>query len=202
MKLTYQKCSCLNIFVWVCLVTVPLLFGFYSIKLGQDTNWDLLNYHLYNPYAYLHDRIHLDLAPAGLQSYFNPFLDVAYFSALSVLSPKFMGFLIGLVQGISFVFIYKICGQVLGRGREGYALFLALAGLLSVGFLSEVGTTLNDSLIAVFPLASLWLAFSAIGQADGEFRKAVAPIVMSGVLIGLGCGYNAALHFTFESAHR
>jgi len=46
---------------------VPLAFGLYAVKLGQDTNWDLLNYHLYNPFAYLNDRLSLDLALAGLQ---------------------------------------------------------------------------------------------------------------------------------------
>ena len=59
----------------ILLLLVPLGFGFYSIYLGQDTNWDLMNYHLYNPYAYINDRLSLDLAPAGIQTYFNPFLD-------------------------------------------------------------------------------------------------------------------------------
>lgn len=159
------------------MVFVPVLFGLYSIRLGQDINWNLLNYHLYNPCSYIHHRFHLDLAPAGLQSYFNPFLDVAYFTAISALNPKTVGFLIGLVQGLSFIFVYKIAVQILSKGRDGYAIFLGMAGLLSVGFLSEVGTTLHDSLVGVLSLASLWLAMSAIGyMADNDQRRSVALI--------------------------
>lgn len=186
--MSQQKHLFWKVFTFACLVTVPILFGFYSINLGQDINWDLQNYHLYNPYAYLNDRIHLDLAPAGLQTYFNPYLDLVYFTALSALSPKSVGFLIGLVQGLSFIFIYQIAGQVLGEGRQAYALFLGLAGVLSVGFLSEVGTTLHDSLVGVLPLASLWLSISAIGYAGSEFRKSAALMSMSGFLIGVACG--------------
>lgn len=184
-----QKYSFWNVLAFSSMVFVPVLFGAYSISLGQDINWDLLNYHLYNPYSYIHDRIHLDLAPAGLQTYFNPFLDLAYFTAISTLSPKTVGFIIGLVQGLSFIFIYKIAGQIIGKGREAYAIFLGMAGLLSVGFLSEVGTTLHDSLVGVLPLASLWLAMSAIGyMAANDQRRSVALIGMSGALIGLACG--------------
>jgi len=148
----------------------------------------LLNYHLYNPYAYLHHRLHFDLAPAGLQTYFNPFLDLAYFSALSVLTPKSVGFLIGLLQGLSFVVVYEIAGQVLGKEREGHALFLGMTGLLSVGFLSEVGTTFNDSLVGVISLASLWLAMLAVGYIDQKSKQAVALIGVSGLLAGIGSG--------------
>ena len=50
-----------------------------SVLMGQDANWDLRNYHLYNPFALLHGRLWRDLMPAGPQSYFNPLLDVPYY---------------------------------------------------------------------------------------------------------------------------
>ena len=50
-----------------------------SVLLGQDANWDLRNYHLYNPFALLNSRTGIDLMPAGLQSTFNPLLDVPYY---------------------------------------------------------------------------------------------------------------------------
>lgn len=40
--------------------------------LGQDTSWDTLNYHFYNPYALLEGRLGWDIQPAGRQMYFNP----------------------------------------------------------------------------------------------------------------------------------
>ena len=46
------------------------------LHLGQDRNWDLANYHLYNPHALLGGRYGFDIAPAQLQTWHNPMLDV------------------------------------------------------------------------------------------------------------------------------
>ena len=175
---------------WIFLLFVPLLFGLYSVNLGQDKNWDLLNYHLYNPYAYLNDRLSLDLAPAGPQTYFNPFLDLAYFIALSHLSPRTVGFLLGFIQGLNFILVYRISSHVLREHKLNtlYSLLLALCGVLSVGFLSEIGTTINDSLVALFPLLSLWIVISFAGSIKDNQHPAIAMILCSGVLAGIGCG--------------
>lgn len=171
-------------------ILVPLAFGLYSIKLGQDTNWDLLNYHLYNPYAYLHDRLSYDLAPAGLQTYFNPFLDLAYLFMISKWPPNMVGFLIGLFQGLNFVLIYGISRHVLKEHKSNnvYALLLTLAAMFSVGFLSEVGTTLNDSLTSVFPLLSLWMIIAYFSKLKDGRSPTLVLIVFSGVIAGIGCG--------------
>lgn len=176
--------------VWACLAFVPLAFGAYSVLLGQDINWDLLNYHLYNAYSFLNNRIDVDLAPAGLQTYFNPILDTVYFLAITNLSPKAVGFSLGVAQGLNFIFVYKISSHVL-KGRRGddlCSLFLALAGVLSVGFLSEVGTTLNDSLIVIFPLISLWIILSRLGDVIEGRRSAWVFVFLSGLIVGIGCG--------------
>jgi hypothetical protein len=168
---------------------VPLAFGFYSVTLGQDTNWDLQNYHLYSPYAYLNDRIDLDLAPAGRQTYFNPFLDLAYFFAVAHLGPRSVGFLLGFIQGLNFILVYGISRHVLSEHRQGdtYSLLLALAGVLSAGFLSQLGTTLGDSVIALFPLLSLRMVISSVGPLDVGKRSTLVLVLGSGALAGIGC---------------
>ena len=145
---------------------VALAFGVWSILLGQDRNWDLLNYHLYNPYAFLNDRIEVDLAPAGAQTFFSPVLDIAYFTAISHLHPRTVGFMLGFLQGLNFLLLYKIATRVLKDSERGdmYSLLLALAGVLTVGFLAGVGLTMQDSLVALFPLLSLWIILSSIGS--------------------------------------
>jgi hypothetical protein len=170
---------------------VALACGFYALTLGQDMNWDLLNYHLYNPYAFLNDRIEMDLAPAGLQSYFSPMLDIAYFFAISNLHPKTVGFLLGFLQGLNFLLVYKIAILVLRQHEQKNAisLLLALAAILTVGFLAEVGNTMHDSLVALFPLLSLWMVISTIQSLrKGNHRPAMALITAAGILAGIGIG--------------
>ena len=89
-------------------VIVPLLFGLYSLLLGADANWDLYNYHLYNPFAWLHGKLRTDLAPAGMQSYFNPLLDTALYLLNTHLPSRVVGFLLGVLHGSTFVLIVAI----------------------------------------------------------------------------------------------
>ena len=173
----------------IILLAVPLCFGLYSVILGQDTNFDLRNYHLYNPYAFLNGRLSFDLAPAGLQTYYNPFLDVAYFFAISHLRPRTVGFLIGFIQGLNFILVYSISNHVLKehKWRNVYSLILAMGGLLSVGFLSEVGTIFNDSLIAVVLLLSLWMIIAYVDKLKEDQRTFSSLLMCSGILAGIGC---------------
>lgn len=184
--MNFWKAKLTPIFIFIYLLSVPMIFGIYSIRLGQDINWDLQNYHLYNAYSYLNNRIHFDLAPAGLQSYFNPLLDVIYWHTIAALGPKATGFLIAFIQGISIVFIYMIATRILG-GRGLYSIFIATAGVLSVGFLSEIGTTLHDSLIGLLTLISLWLGVLAIEDIN-EKQFSLPLIAAAGILIGFACG--------------
>lgn len=170
---------------------VALVFGAWSIMRGQDINWDLLNYHLYNPYAFLNGRIESDLAPAGVQTYFSPMLDIAYFKTIGQLGPKTVGFLLGFLQGLNFLLLTGIAHAVLKdqRHRRRYALLLALAGVLCIGFLAEVGTTMHDSLVALLPLLSLWMILSSIGSmTGGDRRRGSAMITGAGVVAGIGIG--------------
>lgn len=170
---------------------VALTFGFWSILVGQDRNWDLLNYHLYNPYAFLNNRIEVDLAPAGVQSYFSPMLDIVYFTAISHMGPKVVGFLLGFLQGLNFFLIYKIASRVLKNHEQSklYALLLALAGVLCVGFLAEVGSTMHDSLVALFPLLSMWMILQSIDYAKQQGQGSFWALIMgAGFVAGTGIG--------------
>ena len=53
-----------------------------ALALGQDSGHDLRNYHWYNPWALLNGRLSIDLAPAQLQTYFNPSLDLLYYGLI------------------------------------------------------------------------------------------------------------------------
>src|SRR5450830_819690 len=71
-----------------CLILVPLLFGVWSVLLGQDANYDLYNYHLYNAFAFLNNKLAIDFAPAGSQTYFNPSLDIGYYLLSTHVPPR------------------------------------------------------------------------------------------------------------------
>ncbi|MEW6342899.1 MAG: glycosyltransferase 87 family protein [Paraburkholderia sp.] len=173
-------------------VAVPLLFGLWSLWLGQDRNWDLFNYHLYNAYAFLHDKLHTDFAPAGMQTYFNPVLDLGYYLLNAYLPAPLAGFLMGAIHGLNFVLLLAIARRVLpdlpAEDRYRVPLLLALAGVLTANFLSELGNTMGDDTTALFSLASLLLLVTSWHRLGSGSAKSLGMAVLGGLLVGLGMG--------------
>ncbi|MGT2506805.1 hypothetical protein [Cupriavidus basilensis] len=178
-------------------ILVPLAFGLFSLALGQDRNWDLLNYHLYNPYALLKGRIGTDLAPAQMQSYFNPLLDIPYWLMTQYWPAPLAGFAMGVLHGLAFVLVFGIARRVLvpaGAGQEqtrrgsAVALLLALAGCLGPGYLSELGNTMGDNATALLVLAGLSVllhGWERLGSAHAAWALAAAAGVLVGAATGL-----------------
>src|SRR5438477_11505549 len=57
--------------------------GFLSVMLGPDNYWDLRFYHLYAPWAYLHDRYLYDIGPAQEEGFLNPVADFLLYGLIS-----------------------------------------------------------------------------------------------------------------------
>ncbi len=164
---------------------VALLGGCLSLWLGQDSNWDLRNYHLYNGYAALQGRLHLDLAPAQMQSYFSPLLDVFQYLLLVRLPGPLVGFVMGVLHGLLFVPVAGVAWWVLRdrAERAWLAPLLGVAGLCMASVLSEFGNTMADNTTALFVVGSLWAVVHAQSRAEG-----VVPWrswVVAGVLLGM-----------------
>jgi hypothetical protein len=173
-------------------IVVPLLFGLWSLWLGQDRNWDMFNYHLYNAYAFLHGKLHTDFAPAGMQTYFNPVLDVGYFLLNAYLPAPLAGFLMGLIHGFNFVLLLSIARAVLPdlpeQDRYRVPVLLALAGILTANFLSELGNSMGDDTTALFSLASLLLLLRNWHRLENGSARSLGIAVFSGLVVGLGMG--------------
>jgi hypothetical protein len=174
-------------------VAVPLAFGLLSLYLGQDANWDLLNYHLYSPFAYLNGKLDIDLAPAGTATYLNPALDLGYYFVATRLPAPLLGFLLGVIHGSSFLLILGIARAVLrGLPREDayrVPLLLAAAGCLTANFLSEIGNTMADNTTALFELGALLGVVSSWDRLAAAAPGALGVVLLAGVAAGAGAGF-------------
>ena len=64
----------------LCLSAGFILFGaLVSVLMKFELVWDFMNYHYYNGYALTAGRLGYDIAPASLNTYFNPPLDALTF---------------------------------------------------------------------------------------------------------------------------
>lgn len=179
---------------------MPVLLGLYSIWLDADANWDLYNYHLYNPFAWLHGKLSIDLAPADMQSYFNPLMDAVLFTLNPHVPSRLVGFLLGTLHGLTFVLATGIarcawpCALETDR-RRVTVLFAAAgtlmansAGTFTANFLAGLGNSMGDDTTALFVLSGVLAVLSNWTRLSRSDSAGLAGSIGSGVLVGLGTG--------------
>lgn len=174
-------------------IMVLLGFGFGTLALGQDSNWDLRNYHLYNPYAFLSNRLEYDIAPAQLQTYYNPIFHIPYFWMVSSLPPLSTALLLGMLQGVNYFILFKIARGVIDSQTTRYRLaipfFLALTGTLGAGNISELGTAMGDNIISLLILGSLFLVILCEKRMNSNsLRSGILIVAMAGFTAGIAGG--------------
>jgi hypothetical protein len=131
-----------------------MIGGLLSVRLGLDDNWDLQNYHLYDPFAFLNGRSQLDLNAVGNQSTFFPLIDLPYYLLAVRWLPHFprvVCFIAGLPYGaLRFVPVLPMAWIAAGIGMTGTTVFM------------EIGTTFGDIPVACLVIAGLWQALRGI----------------------------------------
>jgi len=165
------------------LVIFMFFFGFWSIHIGQDINWDLLNYHFYNPYAFLHNRLDYDFAPAMSQTYLNPFLDIFNFFLIVTQKPIVTSFILGSVSGITAFFLYKIA--LLCFEKWWFTLFSVFIGITGYASMAQLGSTTNETKIACLITMALYLILKHIRSPESSKKY----ISAAGLFIGLAVGF-------------
>jgi len=93
---------------FLVLLALILFGGFLACLLGQDMNGDLLNYHFYNGYAFLHQKTFYNIQAAQLQGYGNPAIDALTYLLITHFPPVFVGMTLGAIQGLNIFLVFEI----------------------------------------------------------------------------------------------
>lgn len=172
------------------------LAGLYSVRLGTDSNWDLRNYHLYTAYAFLHGRLGFDLAPAQMQTFFNPLPNLPYYALVQLFNehPRRVAFLMGLPAGVYAFALGQIAWimarRALGPGRPAMlaAAIATLMGMSGVAVAPTIGSTINDVTIGGLVMVALWLTLRAADAPLPEPRRLVVHMALAGLICGAALG--------------
>ncbi len=170
----------------LCGIALMLLVG---LAAGQDYNYDLINYHYSSAYLLLAGRMGANVAPSGVQSWFNPIGYVPAYLAIAYLPPKLAAALLAGVAGLNAPLIYRIADRIAGdlppdsRARAAFA--CTLIGMTGAITLAEAGTSFLDVWLSLAGLGALLAAIEAL-VADGVRRMRL--LALAGLLLGLICG--------------
>lgn len=166
-------------------------FGLVSLALGPDDNWDLANYHYYNAYAFLHDRMGHDIAPAYQHTYRNPLMDVPFYLMVQWFPPRVVGFLMGGLHGLgpwlALVVVLQVLRPASTASRWGAAVLGSASGFLAPATWLGVGRTFNDNFSSLFVLAALSLLLQGAQRASAGARP-LGWLAAAGFVAGLGTG--------------
>jgi hypothetical protein len=105
----------------------------YALWMGQDTNWDQRNYHVYTVHAWLRGRTFSDLAPAQLQTWLNPLPHLLQYLLIQTTPPVMAGLVMGALAGLNGLMLWLLarrlqCGDCTWHGRA-CACVIVLVGL-------------------------------------------------------------------------
>jgi hypothetical protein len=167
--------------------------GLLSVMLGPDGYWDLRYYHLYAPWAYLHDRYLYDVGPAQEQGFLNPVADFLFYGLISSPLnewPRVIAFIMGALHGINAALLFRIVREVVRPVEAVERMTLRavawLMGVSGAGFISLLGTATNDLTSAMFVLASLYGLVRVAEHQGGD--RAWRGFAAAGLWAGLGIG--------------
>jgi hypothetical protein len=161
--------------------------GTASLLIGKDVNWDLRNYHYYNAFAFLSGRFGWDLAPAQIQTYFNPLGDFAFYALVNVMpGPRSVAFAMALPTAVAAFFLMRMLPPLFAGSTGDRLLCIACAaaiGLTTATGLSELGSTMNEWLSAALLMPGVYFMLRSVGGQDVGRGAAVA-----GLLAGFATG--------------
>lgn len=176
----------------------PVLCGVLALQLGQDANWDLRNYHWYNAYALLNGRHGYDILPSQTPFFYSPMLDVPVYLLGQRMPGQWLGFTLGVVQGLNFCLLFMIAHALLVVPKSGrkvlVAAGLATLGMLGGGGIAQIGTTFNDNLVSIGVLASLALTVRSLPYLlKWDSGRAWRAAFLYGLPVGLALGLKLTL---------
>lgn len=182
--------------IWGSILILSLIAGgLTSTLLGQDANWDLKNYHLYNAWSFLNNRMQIDLFAAGIQTYFNPLLDLPYyllaiewFPEMPRLVAFFMGFPFGILIFLLILLFWKLLSdtQIDFMSRIVLTCLLVVFGITGSATVSQIGTTFNEIQIAVFIILGITILIFGFREKDQNISP--LHIITAGLMFGLAAG--------------
>ena len=176
-----------NISVLVGSVTI---FCLLAASRGPDANWDLLNYHLYNPFSLLHKRFGYDLVPAQIQTFLNPALDLpTYFLRIHLNDwPQLLNAILALPQAVAAYLAYRVALEIIPQRapmRQLLALNAVAFGATGAASLPTLGTSQSEMVPACFLIGSLLIVLKSMTIPRFFLLRMTAAGLLAGLAFGL-----------------
>ena len=170
----------------VALALAAAAGAWHARHIGAEADWDLRNYHLYDGFALLRGRLGRDIAPAQLQSFYAPLLDLLHALALAALNrqPALLGAVLALPQGLAGFLAFRLA-RALGLA-PGPAAAAALIGVTGAAGASTFASAMSEMLPAAALLGALLLAEAETAGRAGLLAGAAVGMKLTAAPFAVG----------------
>ena len=196
-----------DLLIFILFIFISALF---SIVFFKTPDWDFYSYHYYNGWAFLHDRINIDIMPCLFRSYFNPILDAITYLIIQKLNNHPFIFIVisSFKYGLLMFIAYKLYDFILTKlGNNNYITMLCcivtagaspiilycisfdntdiqIANIILIGIYIYIKNIFNNN---VHKLKYIFLASLLFGAAFGLKYSCISSVI--GILIATLCMY-------------
>lgn len=186
-----MNCLCKHKKLWESLIFFGfVLLGMLVSAITQNNNlWDFANYHYYNAFAFLHNRLNFDIVPASVNGFFNPLIELPLYFYIQKFNnyPLLVFALQGIWFGLLLYVLYLICKLFFKDDKNTY--FLTLIAMITACFgysvLTQIGSCSNEIAVSFFILWGLYLLLKMIKYP--ELQKQYT-ILFAGLVMGISLG--------------
>ena len=117
----------------------------------NEYTWDLQNYHYFNAFAFIHNTYDQFFIPSGINSFFNPLLDIPLYFYIEYLNnyPFLIYGLQGINTGILLCAAYKITLLLFDKPTYKamlYGILTIIIILLGEYVFTQMGSSSNETI--------------------------------------------------------
>lgn len=157
--------------------------GVLSACMKFELLYDFFQYHYYNGFAFWHNRLGVDVAPASIPTFYNPLLDAEVYALMTLLRNhvSVYFFVQGLWFGALMYVAFRISALLLDLSTRSGKVFAALTvAVCATGAITwfQMGTATHDVKMSLLVLIALYLLL-----------KDKKRFFVSGLLLGMAAGF-------------
>lgn len=162
-----------------------------------ENGWDFTNYHYYNAFAFLHDRLNYDIVPASLNTFFNPLIELPFYFIIQYFNdqPTIAYALQGIWFGLLLFAFYKCCTLFFEPNNIlNIVLCLLTLTIAATGQATwfQAGSSTNEIQLAFVAYTALYFLFKMVKYPENQKPW---KYFLLGVLLGAALGLKSTIIF-------
>ncbi len=183
---------------FVILLLILIIGCCLSALLKNETTYDLMNYHYYNAFAFLHNRYEVDFFPAFGNTYLNPLIELPLYFYIKFFNnfPCVVYALQGIWFALSLFMLFKISALFFDISKPRNLLYICLILVLATiekPIWMQIGSSTNEIPILFFSLWGIYVILKMIKYPD---KQSLCGYFCAGVILGCGMGLKLTMSST------